>query len=48
VDGQDFKNSFMAVGDGTHELPIREDIRRTIANEDGDTVRIGLIERLAR
>jgi hypothetical protein len=48
VDGQEFKSSFMALGDGTHKLPIREDIRRTIAKEDGDTVRIRLIERLAR
>lgn len=48
VDGEEFKTSFMALGDGTHKLPIREDIRRTIGKEDGDTVRIRLIERLAR
>ena len=46
VDGEPIETSFMAIGDGTHKLPVNAAVRRRLGKAAGDEVTVRLVERL--
>ena len=46
IDGQPFRSSFMALGDGRHKLPVKAETRQIIGKEVGQTVTVRLDQRL--
>jgi hypothetical protein len=46
VDGEAFRGAFMALGDGTHKLPVAAAVRKRIGKSDGDEVTVHLTQRL--
>jgi hypothetical protein len=46
IDGEPFDGALMAQGDGTHRLPVKAALRKTIGKEAGDSVHVRIDERI--
>ena len=45
IDGESSDGAFIALGDGTHKLPVTAAVRRAIGKTDGDQVTVHITAR---
>ena len=46
IDGEPLAGALMAEGDGTHRLPMKAALRKTIGKEAGESVRVRIDKRI--
>ncbi len=46
IDRLHFQSSFMALGNGTHKLPVKADILQALDKKPGDSIQVRLEERI--
>jgi len=46
MDGHPFESAFMALGDGTHKLPVKAALLKALGKGEGDTIRVRLTQRI--
>ncbi len=47
MDGEPFESAFMALGDGTHKLPVRHALLKRLGKAPGDRINVRLAKRLS-
>ncbi|KZB87443.1 DUF1905 domain-containing protein [Amycolatopsis regifaucium] len=47
IDGQDFQATMLPLGDGTHMMPVKAALRKSLKKDVGDDVKVHLSQRFS-